>query len=98
VQAALDKVGLLAREKAMPIMLSGGEQQRLAIARAVVSRPNLLLADEPTAHLDQATAQDVARIFLEFRDVGVTVFIATYDDSLFPGTRRLVLDHGHLVS
>jgi cell division transport system ATP-binding protein len=97
VQAALDKVGLLAREKAMPIMLSGGEQQRLAIARAVVSRPNLLLADEPTAHLDQATARDVARIFLEFRQVGVTVLVATYDDSLLPGARRLVLDHGRLL-
>jgi cell division transport system ATP-binding protein len=98
VRAALDKVGLLAREKAMPIMLSGGEQQRLALARAVVGRPNLLLADEPTAHLDQATARDVARIFLEFREVGVTVFIATYDDTLFPGSRRLLLDHGRLVS
>jgi cell division transport system ATP-binding protein len=96
VQAALDKVGLLGRQKAMPIMLSGGEQQRLAIARAVVSRPNLLLADEPTAHLDPETAADVARIFLEFRAVGVTVLIATYDDSLFPDARRLVLAQGRL--
>lgn len=96
VQAALDKVGLLPREKAMPIMLSGGEQQRLAIARAVVSRPKLLLADEPTAHLDPETARDVARVFLEFREVGVTVLIATYDDTLFPGARRLILDHGRL--
>ena len=97
VQAALDKVGLLERQKAMPIMLSGGEQQRLAIARAVVGRPNLLLADEPTAHLDAATARDIARVFLEFREVGVTVMIATYDDSLFPGARRITLDHGRLV-
>jgi cell division transport system ATP-binding protein len=96
VQAALDKVGLLARQKAMPIMLSGGEQQRLAIARAVVGRPNVLLADEPTAHLDAETAADVARTFLEFREVGVTVLIATYDDSLFGGARRLTLDHGRL--
>lgn len=96
VQAALDKVGLLAREKAMPIMLSGGEQQRLAIARAVVGRPNLLLADEPTAHLDADTASDVARIFTEFHQVGVTVLIATYDASLFPSARRLTLDHGKL--
>ncbi|HZV55049.1 MAG TPA: ATP-binding cassette domain-containing protein [Rhodocyclaceae bacterium] len=95
-QAALDKVGLLERQKAMPIMLSGGEQQRLAIARAVVGRPNLLLADEPTAHLDPDTAADVARVFLEFREVGVTVLIATYDDGLFPGARRIVLDHGRL--
>jgi cell division transport system ATP-binding protein len=96
VQAALDKVGLLAREKAMPIALSGGEQQRLAIARAVVSRPNLLLADEPTAHLDPETAGAVANIFLDFHRVGVTVLIATYDDSLFAGARRLTLDHGRL--
>jgi cell division transport system ATP-binding protein len=96
VQAALDKVGLLAREKAMPIMLSGGEQQRVAIARAVVGRPNILLADEPTAHLDAETAADVARVFLEFREVGVTVLIATYDDCLFGAPRRLTLDHGRL--
>ncbi len=95
-QAALDKVGLLERSRAMPIMLSGGEQQRLAIARAVVGRPNLLLADEPTAHLDTETAIDVARIFKEFHAVGVTVLIATYDNSLFPTARRLVLDHGRL--
>jgi cell division transport system ATP-binding protein len=97
VQAALDKVGLLARQKALPIMLSGGEQQRLAIARAVVGRPNLLMADEPTAHLDAETAADVARIFLDFRAVGVTVLIATYDNSLFPQARRLTLDHGRLT-
>lgn len=96
-QAALDKVGLLRRARAMPIALSGGEQQRLAIARAVVHRPSLLLADEPTAHLDPVTAQDVANIFLEFHRVGVTVLVATYDDRLFPGARRLQLDHGELI-
>lgn len=95
-EAALDKVGLLERRKAMPIALSGGEQQRLAIARAVVARPKLLLADEPTAHLDPETARDVAEIFLDFHRVGITVLVATYDDSLFPGARRLVLDHGRL--
>lgn len=96
VQAALDKVGLLPREKALPIALSGGEQQRLAIARAVVGRPSLLLADEPTAHLDPVTAREVAEIFLDFHRVGVTVLIATYDDTLFAGARRLMLDHGRL--
>lgn len=94
VRAALDKVGLGKREKALPIMLSGGEQQRLAIARAVVGRPDLLLADEPTAHLDADTAGDVARILLEFNRVGVTLLVATYADELFPGGRRLRLDHG----
>lgn len=97
VRAALDKVGLGNREKAMPIMLSGGEQQRLAIARAVVGRPDLLLADEPTAHLDGETASDVARILLEFSRVGVTLLVATYAHELFPGARRLRLDHGHLA-
>ena len=98
VRAALDKVGLASREKALPVMLSGGEQQRLAIARAVVNRPSLLLADEPTAHLDRETAADVARIFHEFHHVGVTLLIATYANELFPGARRLQLDHGRLVS
>lgn len=98
VRAALDKVGLASREKALPVMLSGGEQQRLAIARAVVNRPNLLLADEPTAHLDSETAADVARIFHEFHHVGVTVLIATYANELFPGARRVQLDHGKLLS
>ncbi|MBK8120687.1 MAG: ATP-binding cassette domain-containing protein [Sulfuritalea sp.] len=97
VRTALDKVGLASREKALPIMLSGGEQQRLAIARAVVNRPTLLLADEPTAHLDKETAADVARIFHEFHQVGVTLLIATYADDLFPAARRLRLDHGKLL-
>ena len=97
VRAALDKVGLASREKALPVMLSGGEQQRLAIARAVVNRPSLLLADEPTAHLDSETAADVARIFHEFHHVGVTILIATYANELFSGARRLQLDHGRLL-
>lgn len=96
-EAALDKVGLLARAKALPIALSGGEQQRLAIARAVVHRPALLIADEPTAYLDADTARDVANIFLEFHRVGVTVLLATYDADLFPGARCLRLDHGRLA-
>lgn len=100
VRAALDKVGLLAREKAMPIALSGGEQQRLAIARAVVGRPSLLLADEPTAYLDPETARTVADIFIDFYRVGVTVLLATYDEALFlpRGARRLGLDHGRMTA
>ena len=78
-RAALDKVGLLAREKALPITLSGGEQQRLAIARAVVNRPAILLADEPTANLDADSAADILEIFRDFHQVGVTVVIATHD-------------------
>lgn len=96
VQAALDKVGLLAREKALPVMLSGGEQQRLAIARAVVGRPSIVLADEPTAHLDADTAADIARILMEFQRVGTTVVVATYDSSLFATARQLRLAHGRL--
>jgi cell division transport system ATP-binding protein len=100
VRAALDKVGLLARERAVPVALSGGEQQKLALARAVVNRPNLLLADEPTAHLDADTARDVVGILREFHNVGVTILIATYDASLFADctTRRLTLHQGRLVA
>ena len=81
-RAALDKVGLLAREKSNPIELSGGEQQRLAIARAVVNRPALLIADEPTANLDAESAAKVLDIFVAFNQVGVTVLIATHDLAL----------------
>jgi cell division transport system ATP-binding protein len=78
-RAALDKVGLLEREKANPIALSGGEQQRLAIARAVVNRPAILLADEPTANLDTDSAADIMELFKAFHQVGVTVILATHD-------------------
>ena len=81
-RAALDKVGLLARERANPIQLSGGEQQRLAIARAVVNRPAILIADEPTANLDAASAADILGIFAAFNQVGVTVLIATHDEGM----------------
>ena len=79
IRAALDKVGLLDKEKAMPITLSGGEQQRLAIARAVVSRPSILIADEPTGNLDRNYATDIITLFKAFQQVGVTVIIATHD-------------------
>ncbi len=79
IRAALDKVGLLNREKSMPITLSGGEQQRLAIARAVVSKPSILIADEPTGNLDKNYASDILTLFKAFQQVGVTVVIATHD-------------------
>lgn len=97
-QAALDKVGLLSREKALPIALSGGEQQRLAIARAVVNRPTVLLADEPTGNLDTESATEILELFVAFHQVGVTVVVATHDqnwiDRYHPNVLRL--DHGRL--
>jgi len=99
VRAALDKVGLLEREKALPIALSGGEQQRLSIARAVVARPSILIADEPTAHLDDDTARDIVAVFRSFNQVGVTVLVATHHEALFAPfmTRRVTLSHGRLA-
>ena len=98
-QAALDKVGLLNREKAMPIAISGGEQQRLAIARAVVNRPTVLLADEPTGNLDTESATEILELFVAFHQVGVTVVVATHDqnwiDRYHPNVLRL--DHGRLI-
>lgn len=98
-QAALDKVGLLAREKAMPIALSGGEQQRLAIARAVVNRPTILLADEPTGNLDNDSATEIRAIFSAFHQVGVTVVVATHDQNWIAHNDVLVLrlDRGRLI-
>src|SRR6185295_13357382 len=90
-RAALEKVGLLAREKANPIQLSGGEQQRLAIARAVVNRPSVLIADEPTANLDAASAAAILDIFADFNKVGVTVLVATHDEALIGRFARRVL-------
>jgi len=99
VRAALDKVGLLAREKAMPVALSGGEQQRLAIARAIVHRPAILLADEPTGNLDAAYASELGDLFKSFHHVGVTVVIATHDQPFAArlNPRVIALDHGELV-
>jgi len=84
IRAALDKVGLLHKEKVMPITLSGGEQQRLAIARAVVSRPSILIADEPTGNLDSTYASDIMNIFKAFNEVGVTVVVAMHDAAQQP--------------
>ena len=99
VRAALDKVGLLSRERSNPIQLSGGEQQRLAIARAVVNRPGLLIGDEPTANLDAESAARILEIFVAFNQVGVTVLIATHDLSLVQryGRRALHLDNGQIA-
>lgn len=98
VRAALDKVGLLKREKAIPISLSGGEQQRLCIARAIVNRPSILLADEPTGNLDADSANAIMDIFKSFHQVGATLLISTHDDNLlrhYTG-RSLSLKQGEL--
>lgn len=98
-QAALDKVGLTDRARAMPIALSGGEQQRLAIARAVVARPSILLADEPTSNLDQDSAAQIMNLFRSFHQVGVTVILATHDTQWISplAPRVLTLERGRLV-
>ncbi len=98
IRAALDKVGLLQKEKAMPISLSGGEQQRLAIARAVVSRPAMLIADEPTGNLDDNYAKDIMELFYAFQQVGVTIVIATHQApaDLQVSCKTLTLHQGEL--
>ena len=83
VRAALDKVGLLGRERANPIELSGGEQQRVCIARAIVHRPAIVLADEPTANLDAEYAREIVALFEAFHQVGVTLMVATHDVAPF---------------
>ncbi|MEQ9464210.1 MAG: cell division ATP-binding protein FtsE [Haliea sp.] len=100
VRAALDKVGLLAKERALPITLSGGEQQRVGIARAVVARPRILLADEPTGNLDPALSAEIMQLFEAFNQVGVTVLIASHDLALISRLhhRILTLRDGRLVS
>ncbi len=99
VRAALDKVGLLNREKAQPITLSGGEQQRLCIARAIVNRPAILIADEPTGNLDQAYAVTIMDLFKSFNQVGVTVLLSTHDEVGLArlNCRRIHLDQGKLA-
>ncbi|MFZ2727104.1 MAG: cell division ATP-binding protein FtsE [Methylococcaceae bacterium] len=99
VRAALDKVGLLGKEKKYPLILSGGEQQRVGIARAVVNKPPLIIADEPTGNLDPELSAEIMALFAQFSQVGVTVLIASHDTSLINKMqyRVLKLNHGQLV-
>ena len=100
VRAALDKVGLLSKEKKYPITLSGGEQQRVGIARAVVNKPPLILADEPTGNLDPELSAEIMSLFQDFSDVGVTVLVATHDIALISQLpyRVLTLKAGKLLN
>jgi cell division transport system ATP-binding protein len=100
VRAALDQVGLLGMERSRPLELSTGEQQRVGIARAVVAKPPLLIADEPTGNLDPDLALEIMRLFKRFNDVGVTVVIATHDVHLIDevGGRRIVLGDGRMIA
>ena len=100
VRAILDGVGLLDKERQNPISLSGGEQQRVGIARALVHKPRILLADEPTGNLDPELSAEIMALLQRFNDVGVTVLIATHDIALISelGLRRLILQQGQLVS
>jgi cell division transport system ATP-binding protein len=98
-RAALDKVGLLKKEKSLPITLSGGEQQRVGIARAVVHKPMLLLADEPTGNLDPVLSREIMEIFVDFNQVGVTVLVASHDLGLIEelDKPRITLNNGQLI-
>ena len=98
-RAALDKVGLLHKEKSLPITLSGGEQQRVGIARAVVHKPMLLLADEPTGNLDPELSREIMQIFVDFNQVGVTVLVASHDLDLIDelDKPRITLNRGKLI-
>ena len=100
VRAALDKVGLLKKEKVFPVSLSGGEQQRVGIARALVSKPPVLLADEPTGNLDPELSREIMELFLQFNQVGVTLLIATHDVDLVRrlGRRVINLNQGRIGS
>jgi cell division transport system ATP-binding protein len=98
VRAALDQVGLLGKERVLPLELSVGEQQRVGIARAVVSKPPLLIADEPTGNLDPDLALEVMRLFKRFQEVGVTVVVATHDVHLVRefGQREITIENGQV--
>jgi cell division transport system ATP-binding protein len=99
VRAALDQVGLLGKEKSRPLELSTGEQQRVGIARAVVAKPALLIADEPTGNLDPELALEIMKLFKRFSEVGVTVVVASHDVHLIDqvGARRIVLSEGRVI-
>ena len=99
VRAALDQVGLLARERAQPPQLSAGEQQRVGIARAIVNRPRVLIADEPTGNLDPALSLEIMLLFRRLNEVGVTMLIATHDLQLIGavGGRQVALAGGRIV-
>ncbi|MAD91655.1 MAG: cell division ATP-binding protein FtsE [Gammaproteobacteria bacterium] len=99
VRAALDQVGLLQKEKQKPETLSSGEQQRVGIARAIVTKPKLLIADEPTGNLDPGLSIEVMEIFRRFNEVGVTILIASHDITLIGhlGYRKIILENGRLV-
>ena len=99
VRAALDKVGLLGKERNLPVSLSGGEQQRVGIARAVVNRPPVLLADEPTGNLDPDLSREIMHLFEQFNQVGVTVFVASHDQELISQLphRQIALHEGRLA-
>lgn len=100
VHAALDKVGLLDKVRCLPQTLSGGEQQRVGIARAVVNKPPLLLADEPTGNLDPDLSKDIMRVFEAFNQVGVSVLVATHDLGLVARMkyRTLTLKQGKMIN
>lgn len=100
VRAALDKVGLLGKENKYPLALSGGEQQRIGIARAVVNKPAIILADEPTGNLDPELSAEIMRLFDQFKQVGVTVLIATHDIELISNFNHKVLqlEQGRLMN
>ncbi|WP_462319836.1 cell division ATP-binding protein FtsE [Halochromatium sp.] len=100
VRAALDQVGLLSFERACPVALSGGEQQRVGIARAIVGRPPIILADEPTGNLDPGLASEIYDLFERFHEVGVTLLIATHDQERISrmAYRILRLHQGRLVA
>ena len=99
MRAALDQVGLLGKERNLPLELSTGEQQRVGIARAIIGKPPLLIADEPTGNLDPDLALEIMQLFKRFNDVGVTVVIASHDLHLIDrlGARRIVLEDGRVV-